>query len=145
MNLIDIIKESWNWSGIQPEAIVGENEFGNLIIRDIYGAYWRLCPEDIYCKQVAENREALDALTHNQEFLTDWYMVALVEQAQAALGPLSPGHKYHLVIPGILGGAYSVENIRILPQFEQLRFCGDIGRQIDTLPDGAKIELKLGD
>jgi hypothetical protein len=81
MNLISEIRSSWGWIGIEPEEIVGENDFGNLMIRDVEGKYWRLCPEDVYCKVVAGNRKELDALATNQEFLADWHMEALVAQA----------------------------------------------------------------
>ncbi|AEG01126.1 DUF1851 domain-containing protein [Methylomonas methanica] len=145
MNLISEIKNSWSWVGIDPEEIVGENDFGNLMIRDCEGKYWRLCPEDVYCKVVAENRAELDALSRNQEFLADWYMEALVTQARQALGPLPEDRKYHLVIPGALGGEYAISNIKTAPLVELVRFSGDIGRQIKDLPDGSQIELKVVD
>jgi hypothetical protein len=143
MSLVNEIKNSWGWVGIEPEEIVGENDFGNLIIRDVEGRYWRLCPEDVYCKVVAENREELDALAKNQEFLIDWCMVTLVAQAKQALGPLPEGRKYHLVIPGVLGGEYAVSNVKTVPLVELVRLSGDIGHQIKDLPDGAHIELKV--
>lgn len=143
MNIIAAIKESWGWVGIDPEEVVGENEFGNLMIRDIQGKYWRLCPEDVYCKVVANNRAELDELSHHQAFLADWYMVSLVGLAKEKLGPLQAGRKYHLAVPGILGGKYEAENIRTVPQEEQIRFSGDIGRQIEELPDGAQIKLRV--
>ena len=145
MNIIDAIKESWSWAGIEPAEVVGENDFGNLMIRDVQGRYWRLCPEDVYCKIVAQNHAELDELSTNQDFLADWYMTALVKQAKEKLGTLPQGRKYHLAIPGILNGAYNAENIRTISQFEQIRFSGDIGKQIKKLPDGAKIQLKVVD
>ena len=84
MNLISEIRSSWGWIGIEPEEIVGENDFGNLMIRDVEGKYWRLCPEDVYCKVVAGNRKELDALATNQEFLADWHMEALVARGGSA-------------------------------------------------------------
>ena len=143
MNVINAINEFWNWVGIEPEEIIGENEFGNLLIRDVQGKYWRLCPEDVYCKVIAENRNELDALTIDQEFLADWYMRDLTALAKQNLGALNPGRKYHLAIPGILGGEYGVANIRTVSQIEQIRFAGDVGRQIQELPDGAQIKLKV--
>lgn len=137
MSLIDEIKNAWGWVGIEPEEIVGENDFGNLIIRDHQGRYWRLCPEDVYCEVVAENRVELDSLSKNQEFLADWYMEALVEQAKQTLGPLPKGRKYHLIIPGVLGGEYAISNIKIAPLVELIAFSGDVGRQIKNLPQGA--------
>ena len=145
MNIVDEIKESWGWVGIEPLEVVGENDFGNLMIKDIEGKYWRLCPEDLYCKVVAKNRAELDALSTDQEFSSDWYMKALVEVAKDKLGPLEEGRKYYLVIPGVLGGEYGINNIKTLPLAELIRLSGDLGKQIKDLPDGAQVKLKVVD
>jgi hypothetical protein len=145
MDLISEIREAWGWVGINPLEVVGENDFGNLIVKDVNAKYWRICPEDVYCKVVANNREELDNLSRDQEFLADWYMTALVEQAKEHVGPLTDGRKYCLVIPGVLGGAYDVSNIKSVPLVELIRLSGDIGRQIRDLPDGAEIQLKVVD
>ena len=143
MSVISEIAQSWGWTGIEPEEVVRESDFGNLIVRDQFGKYWRICPEDVCCEVVANNREELDELSKNQEFLTDWYMEALVEKAIAKLGPLKEGRKFHLVIPGVLGGEYGSSNIQTVPLVEQIRFAGDLGRQIQELPDGAQVQLKV--
>jgi len=145
MNIIEEIKESWGWVGIEPEEVVGENDFGNLMIKDVHGKYWRLCPEDVYCEIVAENREELDALSKDQEFLKDWYMKILVELAEDKYGPLEEGRKYYLVTPGALGGEYALNNINTAPLIEIIRFSGGVGEKIKDLPDGAQIELKVVD
>ena len=145
MNIVEEIRESWGWVGIDPIEVVGENDFGNLMIKDVEGKYWRLCPEDVYCEVVAENREKLDALSTDQEFLEDWYMKALVEVAKDTLGPLEEGRKYYLVIPGALGGEYVISNIKTAPLVEIIRYSGDVGKQIKDLPDGAQINLKVID
>jgi hypothetical protein len=145
MEIIEVLKEAWGWTGLEPLEVVAETDFGHLMVRDVHSRFWRLCPEEAYCKVVAENRAQLDRLTADQEFLVDWHMAALVEQARNALGPLPPGCKYHLAIPGVLGGAYSAGNMRKVPQFEQLRLAGDVGRQIEKLADGALVELRMLD
>jgi hypothetical protein len=143
MTLIEQISSAWGWTGIQPEEVVGENDFGNLIVKDKAGIYWRICPEDVYCEVIAKNREELDALSSNQEFLADWYMHALPEQAQEKLGPLSEGRKYHFVIPGILGGEYGPSNFQTVSLTEQIKFAGDLGKQIKDLPEGAQVKLQV--
>jgi hypothetical protein len=114
MNLVDEIRQSWGWAGLDPVEVVGENAFGNLIVKDAKGQYWRLCPEDCYCRVVASNRQELDALSTNQEFLHDWYMRALVELAQEKCGQLPDGKKYCLKIPGFLGVEYGGDPILLL-------------------------------
>ena len=145
MNIVDEINESWGWVGIEPLEVVGENDFGNLMIKDVEGKYWRLCPEELSCKVVALNRTELDSLSTDQEFLADWYMEALVEASKDKLGPLEEGRKYYMVIPGVLGGEYGISNIKTLPLAELIRLSGDLGKQIKDLPDGAQVTLKVVD
>ena len=123
--------------------VVGENDFGNLMIRDIQGQYWRLRPEDLSCEIVALNQEELESLSADQEFLHDWNMQALVKQAHERLGPLIEDRKYCLALPGLLGGEYSSSNMETIPLNELIRFSGDLAKQVKDLPDGAKIELKV--
>jgi hypothetical protein len=42
MITVDEINEAWGWVGLNAEEVLGENAFGNLIIRDDDGRYWRL-------------------------------------------------------------------------------------------------------
>ena len=145
MSLVDEIRQSWGWVGIEPIEVVGENDFGNLIIKDIDGKYWRLCPEDCYCEVIAADRAQLDQLSTDQEFLHDWYMKALVSLASDTCGPLTEGRKYCLKIPGILGGAYGGDNLATAPLVELVRFSGDLAHQIKDLPPGSQINLQVVD
>lgn len=121
MHIIDEIRESWGWAGLDPVEIAGENAFGNLIIKDSQGRFWRLCPEDCYCRIVANNRQELDALTANADFMHDWQMQKLVDLAREKLGELPPGGKYTLKIPGLLGGEYGGDNLAITRQVHLVR------------------------
>ncbi|HXA46532.1 MAG TPA: T6SS immunity protein Tdi1 domain-containing protein [Burkholderiaceae bacterium] len=143
MSIVAVIKESWGWTGIDPVEVVRENEFGNLIIRDIAGKYWRLCPEDVYCKVIANNQHELDEFYRHEEFLLDWNMTKLTELALGRYGELAPNRKFHLAIPGVLGGKYDLSNIRPVSFEDQIRFAGDIAMQINDLPDGSQIKLNV--
>ena len=143
MSVIDQVRAAWSWVGIDPVEIVGENDFGNLIVGDILGRYWRLTPEDCSFEVVASNREDLDVLLKNQEFLRDWNMQALVDYAFKKLGALPKGRKYCLKIPGVLGGEYGGDNIATMSLNELIGFSGYVAKQIKDLPDGSKIKLKV--
>jgi hypothetical protein len=54
MITIEAIKESWGWAGIEPEEIVGENDFGNLMIRDIHGRYWQSPSSNQACRAITD-------------------------------------------------------------------------------------------
>ena len=143
MNLVEELRESWGWVGLDPIEVVGENDFGNLIIKGKNNKYWRLCPEELSCEIVAQNRKELDALSHNQEFLHDWYMKKLVSEAQEKLGPLTEGRKYCLKIPAILDGEYGGPNLATVPLVELVRFSGDVAKQIKDLPNGTQVQFKI--
>jgi hypothetical protein len=134
MITVDDINEAWGWTGLNAVEVLGENAFGNLIIRDDEGRYWHLSPQDLCCEPVAEDRAALDALSYNQEFLDDWYMPEQVRLAESTLGPLSAGRKYCLKIPSALGGHYGRENLATVPLSELIRFSGEGAQQFEGLP-----------
>jgi Domain of unknown function (DUF1851) len=143
MQLIDDILIAWGWTGIEPLDVVGENEFGNLIVKDVHGSYWRICPEDCDCRVVASNRQELDALSKDQDFLRDWHMSALVDRAFAVLGVLAEGRKYCLKIPSVMGGEYSEENFGTIGLDELIRASGHIAQQVKDLPDDTKVRVVI--
>ena len=38
--MLDVIRESWGWIGLEPAAIQATNDFGNVIVRHADGTYW---------------------------------------------------------------------------------------------------------
>ena len=143
--LLDAVRTAWGWCGVDPVAIVGENDFGNLILKDAQGQYWRLCPEELDCRVVARDRPALDELSKDQEFLADWHMRALGDIASQQLDVLPEGRVYCLKIPGVLGGEYGGDNLATIALEELVSFSGEIARHVKNLPDGAKVRLKIVD
>jgi len=125
--------------------IVSQNDFGNLIVEDIDGKFWRLCPEDVYCEIIALNNQELEGLFMDEEFVFDWRMDRLVKIAHQKLGDLKDGYKYCLVFPTVLGGAYEASNINTAPLLEMISFSGSIGEQIKDLPDGAQVKIDIVD
>ena len=145
MQILETVQSAWGWTGIMPAELIDENDFGNLIIKDVHGQYWRLCPEDCYCEVVAADQLAFGVLAAGSEFLVDWQMSALVDKATQRLGPLASGRKYCLKIPGVLGGEYGGDNLGTISMEELIRFSGDIARQIADLPEGTPVKLSVVD
>lgn len=131
--ILDAINDAWGWTGVRAVEVVGANAFGNLIVLDDDGHYWRLRPQDLYCELLATSRAAFDALAFDQAFLDDWYMPELVHLAEAVLGPLVPGRSYCQRIPSALGGHYGCDNLTIAPLAELIRFAGEGAQQYEGL------------
>jgi len=50
MNLVEEVRQAWGWIGLEAEEIIGENDFGHLIVKDKQGKYWRISPEELSCE-----------------------------------------------------------------------------------------------
>lgn len=131
MSTVDEINQSWGWVGFTAVEVLGENDFGNLIIRDEEGKYWRLCPQELCCEPVAGDRDEFDKLSYNQQFLNGWYMTELVSMAREKLGPLATGRKYCMKVPSALGGKYGGDNLATAPLLDLIRFSGEGARHME--------------
>src|SRR6185295_13674393 len=110
------------------------NKFGNVVFSDSEGNHWRICPEELECKRIAESSQAFERLTQEQDFVKDWEMSRLVATAEAKFGAQPPDRCFCLKIPGVLGGEYDISNIGTISIGELVRFSGDAARQIKDLP-----------
>ena len=85
---------------------------------------------------MASSAADLAALSYNQAFLDDWYMPAMVDLAEAALGPLFDDRSYCLKIPRSLGGDFQRDNLAMAPLAQLIRFAGEGAQQFDGVPGG---------
>src|SRR5438477_10751129 len=108
--MLDVIRESWGWSGLEPAAEMATNSFGNVIVRAADGAFWRICPEELACSCIAGDAREFATLWASDEFQLDWQMTRLAEIARATLGPTADDRCYCLKLPAVLGGADEAAN-----------------------------------
>jgi hypothetical protein len=124
---------------------VAVNAFGNVIVTDATGVVWRIRPEELSAGPIAATADELDQVSADPGFRADWAMERLVDLARRHLGPPGEGRCYCLKIPGVLGGAYVPENLGTIELTELLEVSGDLARQIDNLPDGTEVRLRVKD
>ncbi|MFN0023371.1 MAG: T6SS immunity protein Tdi1 domain-containing protein [Parvularculaceae bacterium] len=144
-SLIAIIERAWGWAGIAPKVVLERNAFGNLLVLDQLGQYWRICPEDLSCAVIAKSEEDCLALRASADFQIDWNMVRLREIAESSVGKISHDRAYCLKIPSVLGGAYERENLGEMSVAELISLSGDLAHQISELPDGDTVRLQLSE
>jgi hypothetical protein len=143
--MLDVIAAVWGWKDIQPAESVMQNAFGNVVFKDNEGRYWRICPEEPSCEVIARTEAEFERLRLDDEFTLDWRMESLVELAEQQLGPVEDDRCYCLKTPAVLGGQYAAENLGTMSRREAIAFAGDLAKQIDHLPDGSKIRLRVVD
>ncbi len=141
MDILESVTTYWGWTGINPEKVIAINEFGNIIMKDTQGKFWRLCPEDVYCDVIAENDAAYNELVKDEEFNQDWFMEGILQKAVQKFGELEDDNKYTLARPETLGGEYTGANLKMAPHERIIQFYGELAKEIEDKPDGAKIKL----
>ncbi len=139
--LLTAVAEGWGWKLGKPVEILATNLFGNAIVKNDAGQFFRIMPEEWQCELIATSACELEEKRKSPEFVHDWMMKRVVEVAERAHGPLADGQVYFLVTPGILGGKYDAENIRKISLRELLAYSGDMAQQIDDVPDGEQIRI----
>jgi len=141
--MLESIKKSWGWTGIQPNEIVSINNFGNIIFKDTQNVYWRICPEELYCKAIAQNDNELEQLFQNAPFKSDWNMNEATITATKKSGDLLDGESYCVKLPLVLGGLLEQENFGKIQLTELIRFSGAMAFEIKDLPNGQTIRFDL--
>ena len=141
--IINAIAEGWRWKLGQPVEVVATNLFGNAIVKNDQGLYFRIVPEEWSCELIANSTSDLEQATNTADFIQDWEMTRVIALAVSTLGSLAEGQVYCLVTPGILGGKYDAENIKKISLREVLAYSGDMAKQINGLPDGANVQMAV--
>ncbi len=136
--MIDTINNKWGWADVKAVEILATNDFGNVIFKSDKGAYWRICPEELYCEKIAESFAEYENIIKSEYFAAGWEVSELVETAMAHLGELQEGEKYCLKLPSILGGLPDLENLGKIDHLQLLSFSGEMAQHVKDLPDGAK-------
>ena len=144
MDLTSTIAAAWGWVGLEPRLVVDENDFGNLIVEDVKGRFWRICPEELYCRLVADTRSELDAMASDQAFST-----RLVHGRSGGGSTFESGFPSPRVQVQSQGAVYLGRNptlrttSRRLPLRELVSFSGDVARQIEGVPEGAQVKFTI--
>ncbi len=134
------------WSSILPSPvrILRTNLFGDSFLIDAAGAVHMLDRGGCSTERI---------LASEQEFWTaiqdddgnGWQLRPLVDECRRAGKLLTEGQCYAFITPPVLGGEYAVENVRVGPWREWFSFTADLFRQVERVPDGATISLKVVD
>lgn len=141
LETVSEINKAWNWIGINAVEIIQTNDFGNIIFKTQQDDYFRICPEELSCEKIANSKSSLMKVLEDSEFIEDWQMKNLVLIANSKLGKLKALERYYLVIPAVIGGTYSAENIQKISFSELISLSGNLAYQIKDIEDGQKIKL----
>jgi len=137
------LRESWfwllgaNWRPLLFSAI------GDVFLQLPAGTVWWLSTATGGLEQVAESEpEFVDLLAG--ERVNEWFLPGLVQALQSAGKHLQPDQCYsYATLPVFSDGSFSVDNMHPMNAKEHFGFTGDVMRQIQSLPDGARVSIQV--
>jgi hypothetical protein len=137
----------WTWlippgTQIQPWMM---NAFGDLFWFDEREQVNFLNISDGTNEVVAETQDEFFDLLEDEDNLTQWLLIDLVEEAQAEGLKLEHDQCYGFKVLPTLEGEFEASNVYVSDLYEYWDFCGIIGRQIDGLPDGSDVTIEIPD
>ena len=139
--IIEVINKAWNWAVPKVKEILAVNSMGNVFLKDSEGKYWRICPEELTATLEAKNNDEVEIVFNNPEYKEDWQLLGLIDEAESHFGKIEVGECYAFIKPAVIGGDYSVKNMRVASIYEYLSFTGDIAFQTKDLKQGDEVNI----
>jgi hypothetical protein len=125
--------------------VLAVNSMGNCFIKCINDHYWRVCPEELSATLIAKTEQEVQVVFDDSDFKEDWQLLGLIDLAEEHLGKLNKDECYVMIKPAVIGGEYSVNNLRIGSIYEYLSLTGDMAFQIKDLKDGDEVSICLAE
>jgi hypothetical protein len=146
----DIAREAgkaWSWLVPEPwKPIVCSMVAGVFLEKPSGDVHW-LDTGTGLVELVASTRTQFDELINSSpDHIDEWFLPPLVERLHAAGKKPAVGECYGFtILPIFAEGRYDTHNMFVLPVREQFVGIADIHRQLNDLPDGASVQIKLTD
>jgi hypothetical protein len=140
---IERLLADWRWLCPKPMTLLARSAFGDLILRDESGEVFRLDVAVAKLTEVADSEGEFRELAATREKRGEWFREA-AEQSALARG-LKPDatHCIGFSVPLIFAESGSPDAPYLVDLYEHISFLGDLNRQISSLPDGAKVRLRV--
>jgi hypothetical protein len=135
--------EPWSWLLSCEFTLWLVNRLCDLFIVTPDGAVHMLDVGGGAFTRLADNREQFAHLIDEDDNANNWLAIPLVNELASAGMLLQPGQCYGFKTPPVLGGAYAIENIGVLPIPDYLGGYGSIHNQLRDVPDGSQVVLNI--
>jgi hypothetical protein len=124
-------------------TLLARSAFAELFLRDESGEVFRLDVAVVKLTKVADSEAEFRELAASREKRGEWCREA-AEQSAWARG-LKPDATQCIgfSVPLIFAESGSPDTPYVADLYEHISFLGDLNRQISSLPDGAKVRIRV--
>ena len=140
---VERLLADWCWLCPKRMTLVARNAFGDLFLRDESGEIFRLDVAVGTLGIIADSEDQFRKLAATHEKRQEWFAEA-DEQMAAARG-LKPNASECIAfsVPLVFAESGSPDTPYVCDLYDHVTFLGDLNRKISSLPDGAKVRIKV--
>ncbi|QMU61672.1 MAG: DUF1851 domain-containing protein [Gammaproteobacteria bacterium] len=139
------ILKTWHWLLPTEFTVWFMNRFGDLFIVTDNGSVCHLHMDDGVYNEVAANKDLFSNVIDEGNNANEWLYIPLVDKLVSSEVHLQESECYGFIKPPVVGGDYTLENIKPISVSDYISYLGTFYEQIRDLPDGAKIEFRVTD
>jgi hypothetical protein len=140
---IDRLLSDWRWLCPSQMTLLARNIFGELFLRDKAGAVFWLNTTTGKLNKVSNSYSEFLVMAETSEKRREWFVEQeALTYAQRGLIPSST-QCIGFGVPAVFAEGGTPDTAFIADIYEHVSFLGDLHRQIVSLPDGSKINLRV--
>lgn len=140
VNIEDIFSD-WQWRVPDQKGLIFISKLGDIFLLGADdGVYW-LQTDSGDLDKIADSLEQFENLLTQYENFDNWFLPGLIEKLEQAGKTLGPNQVYSYMRLPVIGGEYSINNIKPTDISVHFAFSGQICEQIQNLPDGTKVNI----
>ena len=137
------LRSAWSWRLPEHFEVLLVTAFGDVFLEVAGdGIYW-LNTGTAEVELVAADRATFQAKLNGEEGM-DWLLPDLIDELHAEAKVCGPGECYtYAILPIFAEGKYETWNFKPVPVAQHFGLTAHIHRQIEELPDGARVNISL--
>lgn len=136
--------QEWTWLVQGEFGLLAVNPFGDLFLKGATGTVHRLDVTSGSVSAIAPSAKEFSETAKAAGARADWFLEGLAVQAeQKGLSP-GKGQCVGYKVPAVFKeSADTPNNAYVADLYEYVAFMGDLHRQINGVPDGGKVQIKI--
>ena len=140
---VAVLRSSWGWLLAEPFTPLLFSSLGDMFFESSSGRVYWLNTGTGQVSEVAESAAQFKEMLRT-EIANDWFLPPLVEKLRAAGKVAGPGCCYTFAtLPVFAEGKYEVSNLNPVPAKEHFSLTGHIHKEIQSLPNGARVKIDV--
>jgi len=141
---IDDFLSCWQWRLIDIRGVVTISCLGDLFLLGQDNAVYWLQTDSGDLTKISDDLEQYQLYLTDNDKIDNWFLPLLIEKLISAGKTLKENEVYSYKKLPVIGGEYSIDNIEPTDMSVHFAFSGQICEQIKDLPDGTKVNIKIG-